>query len=318
MGVDVAKLILIPAIVGALLVFASTIALVVLNWSEKTFAPVLSILLVGTATTLAAVLVSLKESTSESTFVTSVVFDKVDGAPAWIEFDPSSPKITSHLSESFRLGRPSIPVNGRAVSTIQKPTSAGERFAFCGELLQYQLLRTIEKLQRGGWEVRYSSGTSITTASKPVRLSRTQDYPGESFLSVVAVNRFSKSEIEQFAWKHGHLPLPPGTKVAFTHEASSLFTGHEKYVLRLKKPLFFLIDFVVEPIVTTGTGEPPTGWLPPGVRLAPDLAGRCQTYTFWITMRATFDRVTAGNSQTQEYKDWADGLFSRVRDELSD
>jgi len=292
--------------------------LVVLNWSEKTLAPVLSILLVGTATTLAAVLVSLKESTVESAFASSVVFDTVDGAPAWVNFDPSSPKITSRLSESFGLGRPKTNRDGKWVSTIEKPTNAGDRFAFCGELLQYQLLRTVEELQRGGWWVHWVSGAQITTVSKPMRLSRLQDYPGKTFLGIVAVNRFSDSDLERFKWEHGHFPLPKGTRVTLIHVASSPASGPEKFILRLKKPLFFEMDFVVEPIVTTGTGEPPIGWLPPGVRLAPELAARCETYEFQITMRATFERVTAGNSEAQEYKDWADWLFSRVRDELSD
>ena len=59
------------AIGGFVLLLAATITLVVLNWSEKTLAPVLSIALVGTATTLATVLLSLKESTLESAFATS-------------------------------------------------------------------------------------------------------------------------------------------------------------------------------------------------------------------------------------------------------
>jgi len=151
-----------------------------------------------------------------------------------------------------------------------------------------------------------------------MRLSRLQDYPGKTFLGIVAVNRFSDSDLERFKWEHGHLPLPKGTRVTLIHVASSPASGPEKFILRLKKPLFFEMDFVVEPIVTTGTGEPPIGWLPPGVRLAPELAARCETYEFQITMRATFERVTAGNSEAQEYKDWADWLFSRVRDELSD
>lgn len=76
-----AKLILFTGYVGSALLFTVTVVLVLLNRSEKVLAPVLSILLVGTAATLAAVLAILKESKKEASFVTSVVFDTAAGAP---------------------------------------------------------------------------------------------------------------------------------------------------------------------------------------------------------------------------------------------
>src|SRR5262249_61303625 len=103
-----ATMISVAAIGGLVLLLGATITLMVLNWSEKTLAPVLSILLVGIATTLVAVWVPLKESTIESAFTTSVVFDTVEGAPAMVIPDPNSPKITSRLSEFVSLGRPVI------------------------------------------------------------------------------------------------------------------------------------------------------------------------------------------------------------------
>ena len=60
------------------------------------------------------------------------------------------------------------------------------------------------------------------------------------------------------------------------------------------------------------------GILPPGLALSPELAAHTQTYQFQVTMHANFDKVTAGNSQTQEYKDWANWLFSGLQDDLKD
>jgi hypothetical protein len=311
--VNMATMILAAAIGGFVLLLGATITLVFLNWSEKTLTPVLSILLVGTATTLVAVLVPLKESTIESALSTSVVLDTVEGAPVMVIPDPKSPKITSRLSELVGLGRPAINRDGKAVITIEKPTNVDERFAFCGELLQYQLLRTVEKLQRGGWKVGNIFGASTATVNKPMKLSEIQDYPGKAFLSVVAGNRFSNSDMERFGWEHSHFPLPRKTKVNFVRVPSSPTSGPEKFILRLKKPLFFEIDFVVEPLAGTGKGV-----LPAGLALAPELTARCETYHFQVTMRATFERLTAGNSQTQEYKDWANWLFSGVRDNIGD
>jgi hypothetical protein len=310
---NMATMILVAAIGGFVLLLGATVTLVVLNWSEKTLAPVLSILLVGTATTLAAVLVSLKESTIESAFSTSMVFDTVDGAPAMLIVDPNSPKISSRLSEFVLLGRPAINRDGKTVMTVQKPTSDGERFTFCGELLQYRLLRAIEKLQRGSRKFGQLFGTSMAIVNKPLKLSNIQDYPGRAFLGVVASNRFSNSDMERFEWEHGHFPLPKGTNVSLIHLESSPVVGLEKFILRLRKPLFFQVDFVVEPLGSTGMGI-----LPSGLTLAPELTSRCETYQFQVTMKASFEKLTAGNSQTQEYKDWANWLFSRVREDLGD
>lgn len=306
-GGSVATAIFVAAFGGFILLLGATVALVILNWSEKTLAPVLSILVVGTATTLAAVLISLKETMIESAFTTSIVFDTADGAPAMIIPDSNSPKVSSRLAEFVRLGRPAINRDGKTIITVQRPTNAEEKFRFCGELLQYRLLRAVQRLQRGGWRVGQLFGASTATVIKPMKLSNIQDYPGTAFLSVVANNRFSESDMERFEWEHGHFPLPKNTSVSLIHSASSQF------ILRFKKPLFFQLDFVVEPLGATGMGV-----LPSGLTLAPELTSRCETYQFQVTMRANFEKLTAGNSQTQEYKDWANWLFLRLRDDLGD
>ncbi len=189
-----ATIIIVVATAGFVLLLAATITLVALNWSEKTLAPVLSILLVGTATTLATVLVTLKESTVESAFPTSVVIDTNEGAPPSLIPDESNPKLTSRLSELARLGRPSVNRDGKAIITIQRPTSEDERFRFSGELLQYQLLHAIEKLQRGGWKAGMIFGASTATINNPMKLSNSQNYPNEELLAIAASNRFSAGE----------------------------------------------------------------------------------------------------------------------------
>ena len=163
----------------------------------------------------------------------------------------------------------------------------------------------------GGWKVGQLFGASTATLSKPMKLSNIQDYPGTAFLAVVAGNRFSDSDMERFEWEHGHFPLPRNTSVSLIHVASSPEVGAEKFILRLRKPLFFQIDFVIEALGATGLGV-----LPSGLTLVPELTARCETYQFQVAMKATFEKLTAGNSQTQEYKDWANWLFSRLRDDL--
>lgn len=213
----------------------------------------------------------------------------------------------------FGLGHPAVTRNGNTVITIDKPKTEDESFTYCGELLQYHLLHTIEKLQRGGWIVA-QTGTSVrATVSTPMKLSWVDDYPGRKFLPIVASNRFSKSDMERFWWEHGHFPLPKNTTVSLIHQPSSPSTGTEKHIIRLEKPLFFRIDFVIEPLPATGEGV-----LPEGLRVNPEIAAHWRTYPFQFTMRATFEKITAGNWQTEEYKNWADWLFSGLRESLAD
>jgi len=80
-GAGMGTIVIVTAVLGFLLLAAATGTLVAMNWSEKTLTPALSILLVGTATTLVAVVVQLKESRVESAFATSVVLDINAGGP---------------------------------------------------------------------------------------------------------------------------------------------------------------------------------------------------------------------------------------------
>jgi hypothetical protein len=307
-----ATVIIVAASVGFLLLFSATFALVLLNWSEKTLTPVLSIALVGTATTLAAVGVGLKSTKVESAFTISVVLDTVAGTPPFLNVDPNNTRLSDRLSDFLRLGQPAINQNGKTVVTIQKPNDEGERFTFCGELLQYYLLRTIRSLQRGGWKAGMHYGTSMASLTNPMKLSNTQDYPGNSFLGVLAANRFSNSDMERFEWEGLNFPLPKDTKVTLIHLPPG--EGVEKFIVRLAKPQFFVIDFTVEPLLGTGLGI-----LPKGVSTTPpEEAARCETYQFRITMLGTFEWITAGNRQTQEYKDWVAWMFSNLQDRIGD
>jgi hypothetical protein len=302
------------ASMGFLLLFGTTVALVFLNWSERTLAPVLSILVVGTATTLAAVVVSLKSARIESAFATSVVLDTVAGAPPFLSVDANKPEVSDRFSDFVLLGRPAINQGGKTVVTIQQPSNDGARFTLCGELIQYYLVRTIQRLQKGGWKAGMLNGVSTAKITTPMKLSKIQDYPGETFLNIVANNRFSNSDMEHFDWKHVHFFLPRDTQVKLIHTASSPSDGVEKFIVRLAKPRFFVIDFVVEPLVGTGMGI-----LPKGVSATPGISSaNYQTYQFKVTMQAKFEWITAGNQQTQEYKDWANWLFSNLQERIGD
>ena len=153
-------------------------------------------------------------------------------------------------------------------------------------------------------------GASTSTVSLPMRMSSVKPYPKDELYKAIANNRFSNSDMERFHWDHTQLLLPRGTVLSLIHDAPS-FGGAERYTLRLRRPLFYQIDFVVEPFLSTGPGV-----LPEGVVLSPESAAQCQTYQFKVTMEATFEKITSGNYETQEYKDWAGWLFSNLQESL--
>jgi len=293
-----------------LLVIAMSV-LVYLNWSSNIFERVLSIALIGVATILAAVIVTLKETSVDAAFTSPVILNVTEGAPPLVVQNPDGRPFIANLMELGSLGRPARQQNGASVLTVAKPNE-GELFTFCGELLEYQIVKTIRKLQRGGWKFGMSNGYAIADVSTPMKLTEIENYPGAAFLPVVAGNRFANSDSEDFLWRGVTFPLPRNSRVTLIHiEAGQ---GAEQHVVRIEKPLFFRIDFTITPLGATGNGL-----IPKGVILTPpELAAQCRTFQFKVAMHATFERMTAGNWRTDEYKAWTDWLFNGLKENLAE
>lgn len=269
--------------------------------------------MVGTATTLVTVYVPLKETNVEETFSTSVVFDTIQGSTPMIMPDQNNLKTSNRLAELFRLGNPIKNVNGHGVSTLKRPEAGEDPFSYGGELLQYQLFHSIVRIQKGIKKSGMSFGNSFAIVTKALRLPDPKDYGGTLLSAIVAGNRFSDSYMEEFEWKNAHVSFPQKTNVRFLHRSPAMTGSTETFIVRLQKPRYFTIDFSIDPLPSTGPGI-----FPSGITLSPELAAHCQTYNFQITMRATFNKITSGNSKTEEYKNWASQLFSGLREDLAD
>ena len=194
-------------VTGVVLLLLGMIILVYLNWSTNVSERVLSIALIGIATVLASVIVTLKESSVDSAFTVPVILDSSVGFPPLIVKNPENRPFISSLADLARLGQPARNQDGKTVVTVGKPSET-ERSTFCGELLQYQVLKLIRKFQRGGWKFGMVSGYAVATVNTPMKLTEIQSYPGEAFLSTISPNRFSNSDMEQFDWQNVTFPLP--------------------------------------------------------------------------------------------------------------
>jgi hypothetical protein len=294
---------------GSIALFIAALTLVFLNWSAKTITPVASILLVGIATTLVTVGIPLKEISISSLFATNVVLDTRSGRPPF-EVTPTPPgKANEQLVELFKLSQPTVTKDGKAVSTTADPKNDAERMAFACELIQYRIVRVIQELQRGRTQSGFFYGKSLATVTAPIKTSDSADYSPAELLTAIANNRFSKSDGENFHWSHVGFPVPRKTRLRFSLPSAN----GGQYTLVLEKPLFFKVTFTIEALPYLSPGP-----LPEGLMVQPEAVQYCQTYHFRVSMRAVFNKLTSGNSRTEEYKDWVNKLYDGISDKLSD
>jgi hypothetical protein len=292
----------------ALLLAIST--LLWLNASEKTLAPIVSILMVGAATTLVGLVLSLKETTNNSDFAMSLVLNTQDGRPPLEVTDAPPDKANVQLQALFELSRPMVKEGDKSLPTDTTPTNDTERIAFASELIQYRLVRLLQELQLGRTSAGYSYGTSFATVTAPIKTVDSIDLPPSKISAAVAVNRFSNSDGERFHWEKVGFPLPKGATLAMQSPAAG---QGGQYAVIVAKPRYFRITFAITTLPWTSAGA-----LPQGLSLRPELIPFCQTYHFRVAMSAVFEKLTSGNYRTQGYKDWVATLFDDVRNRLSD
>jgi len=213
------------------------------------------------------------------------------------------------------LGRPAVTKDGKTTLAIEPATSDGALFVYGGELLQYQVVNELERIQRAGWSVQQTGGGSTSAAIRiPAKVSRVSDILGPEILQLLKNNRFAQGDMQSFRWEQaGRIPLPEGTRLRLIHEASGPETGPDKHMVRLEKPWFFRIDFVIEPIAGSAPGVVPSGLTVPADQLK-----ELRTFHFSVVMRARFELLTSGNWQTEEHKKWAEWLFAKLQDAMSD
>jgi len=307
---------LIMLVTAGVLLVAATVILLWFNWNEKIYGSFFTILGVGFATALASILIGLHETKIDLAFVTSMLIDVEDNEPPPVHVTEENHKLGMRLMDFHQLMPFPFKLTPEGVQKveIQKPSNEDERQSFCGELLQYYLLQSIQTLQQGRISRLTVTKTSILTSTPiPFKLSKTEDYGHGSLLPVVAVNRFSTGEQQEQWWKMAPFPLPARTAVTLVHEAASS-TGPEMFIVRLKKVHYFQIDIAVHMIGPTDIGV-----LPKGVTLHESYKNKkIRTYHVQVVMSATFDKLTAGSKEAEEYKAWTSWLFENLQEKFKD
>ncbi len=306
------RVILAIAIIGGALLLFATVFLITLNWSGRVFGPLVSFLVGGTVTTLVTLTSMLQPSSADGFFLTSVVLDTAEGAPPIVGANIAALEYTRRMSDYTGLGHPVRMVNGAAKRTDTPPKTTEEMFSYGGELIQYEMLHILQTVQVGSTSILTTGGSVITSVNRKPKLSRVTDYPGSVLLQIAAPNRFANSQLEDFRWESSHLPLPQDTSVVLGHTGSPT-SGVERYTLSMKKRSFFDIEVTIEPTMSPGLGA-----VRKDLNLDRNIADRSQTFNFQVTLSAAFERITAANWQTEEFKNWVTWLFSEWQRRLAD
>ena len=307
------KLLIFLGMLGFVCLAVPTFILVAWNWSEKLYGPLFAIALLAISITGSAVLVMLKPSRIETKLITTIIIDKKERLPVRdIPLPQENMKAHKRLREISSLGWSLVSKEGDKF--IVKKPAENEITTFCLQLLQYKIVRDIYYLQSASWSVGGYLGTSGNWVSDskvvtPVKLSKGTDIAGAEILRDISGNRFSMAESEKYTWKNLSFPFPARTKLVISDLPSP-----RQYLVHLTKPNFFSIDIRIKPL--TGGGYPPT--LPQGISISPEKLKNYSTFSFLIELDAKFEKLTAGNWQTQEHQAWINWIFSELRSRYTD
>jgi len=325
--------------IGVFIVVLGTLLLIALNLDAMILALMLSITLCGAVMAFITALALLKGEKIEESCCISVPMDTIsnnlpDFSAMMIDLPDDRVIVRYAELSNIALAKPISPVSLKKMKAQGKKASLLKSDAhthFCGELLQYHLFRLIYRFQRNMLlsmklgqerkaEVRKEDSQDNAQAaienrliSTPMMLSKTSVCPGERLWELVSGNRFSQLKSEQLFWQNNRLLLPDNTSVSLNYVVSSPIAGKEGYNVRLVKPMFFDIGITLIPIATSSLGV-----IPPGLNLSNEITETIRTFKYVVQMTADFDRLTSGNRQTDELKEWVRWLFRKLKRSLAD
>lgn len=301
---------------GAAVVLACcTLYLVSLNWSEKLYGPIVSILLGGTVTSLIAVIVVLKESVSETHWTSSILFDERNGYPPMC-LPPDGP-MQERQNSYASLMMPMSMQDGKTLTLAPPAKSPAEMDVAGAELIQYMILSNIWTGSRGGSRLGFRHGVlEKPKISRPYKPSDIQKVLGtDASRSIKKSNRYFEAPMEKMKWDLdvAYLNLPEGTSFRLEHMPSSPETGAERRIVIIEKPRYFEIAISIVPM-----GSLSPGAVYEGFNVKPEDIKHVRTMPYEIEVKATFHKYTAGNWRTEEYKKWTEWLTAYLKEALAD
>ncbi len=212
------------------------------------------------------------------------------------------------------LGLAGRPENAEAagwhISGPRRLDTEDDRFRFVTRLMQFYVFRSIYYLHRSSRGVKITVGEGVRPISrKAIIAPNAVPHDSGAILKPLSNNEFLHPG-DEMVMKAKPLSLPVGTTIRLFEEgadprAGKLFTC----VVRLERPKFFRIDFIVQPSFGTGLGNLPAKFQSRAI-------AEVQTYTVTITMNAEIQTRRANDFDADSYAAWGQALFDGMEKQM--
>ncbi len=205
--------------------------------------------------------------------------------------------------ELVRLAdRPDKPPEGWPVYRDRNFESLDQQFAFVTRLIQFEVFRSIDLLQRGvSGGIKWAAGVGVTPVERePIVPPDAAPYSTTALLDGLAGNEFL-NPMDEMVWKLNPTQMPAGTNVSFTEHANPEKGEVFTCTVRIERPTYFTIDFEVR------AGPGMTDQLPAG--FATRAVQGTTTYSVRVTMKYEIEGRADHGFRPEQYAIWANSLF---------
>lgn len=292
---------------GAL--FLLTLILTYLNFGPELRTRIYTSVAIGLVTILSTVLFNLKETVISTAFSVDIAFDDKENRPLKIPMGEARygdlAQFYSNLSMIADLGQFwwNLPKE-------HAPKTDDERIKFVGDLLQYKILQDVKN-----WIVPARirpidnplPAQMRSTVEDSKHSSDAINIEGDIVRAALAENPVIRQPQLSLIWDDEMLRLPAGTKVKASYLSNSPQNGAPAHLLSLKKPLYFDVEFIVQPLLNA-----PKEGTPSQLNLTAQEAINARTFSFKVIMKATFHALTSGSKERGEYVTWVKWLFGKI------
>jgi pimeloyl-ACP methyl ester carboxylesterase len=248
-------------------------------------------------------------------FSVMVPFDTdPDSMPIPLDENPDDPLFRTYVELQGLASYGTIPDlarNTRETDQITwkaKSISQADAPEFFGSLLQYYILQSIDNLQKDTLTIAVGYPPSARAGIRPPDAIPYRD--GDLFRQL-ADNPFFQpfkygTSGDAMAWKLKPISMPKGTRI-------KLIEGGEKpkkYIVRLERPGYFLIEYLVESPFGTGIGSLPNNF-------TTSKSATTMQWAFFVTVQYSIQHRTDDHFNPDSYSAWADALYTALRSRLS-
>ncbi len=256
---------------------------------------------------------------------------KKDKFATVVPFNPSNKNVpipmntaSNDPNESFYrdlmslADRPEKQADGAPWSVERDFTSEDSWGMFIGRLLQYQVFRAIDELERDSEGMQWTrEGGSKPFVRVGIAPPDRTPYSTKSLFAELSKSEFFGAR-DQMIWKVRSFDLPAHTHFSLLEQPSSPKTGVAQYAVRFERPGYFLVDLLVTqtfgPITVTGvTGAS----VPKGFQPSPGELPTTMGYPFIITMTYEIHHTSDVEFSPEDYMKWADGLFAALKQRMA-